>query len=176
MPRRAGTHRTLLLLALLPGVTPSPLAAQQEPIVVILVRHAERAEDGTNDPPISEAGRERARILADLLRDGGMTHIHTTDLKRTRQTAAPLSERLGLAPEVYDPRDLPGFAARLRATPGRHLVLGHSNTTPALVAALGGEPGGPIADGEYDRLYVLVIPADGPVSTTLLRFGTGARP
>ena len=155
---------------------PTLLFAQQGPVVVYVVRHAERAEDGTSDPPISEAGRERASLLGDMLRDAGVTHIHTTDLKRTRQTGAPLAERLNLALEVYDPKDLPAFAARLRATPGRHLVLGHSNTTPALVAALGGAPGDPIADNEYDRLYVLVIPPVGPITTTLLRYGAPWRP
>lgn len=176
MPRRAALSSALACLALFLGPFSNALSAQQQPVVVILVRHAERAEDGTDDPPISDAGRQRALLLADMLRDGGVSHVHTTDLKRTRQTGAPLAERLGLGFQVYDPTDLAGFAARLRATPGCHLVLGHSNTTPALVAALGGEAGAPIADDEYDRLYVVVIPAEGPVATTLLRFGAPARP
>ncbi|MBN2872917.1 MAG: histidine phosphatase family protein [Halothiobacillaceae bacterium] len=111
-----------------------------------------------------------------MLQNAGVTRIHTTDLKRTRQTAAPLAKRLGLRVEVYDPKDLPALAARLRTAPGRHLVLGHSNTTPALVAALGGEPGEPIAESEYDRLYMLVLAPDGAVTTALLRFGAPWRP
>lgn len=176
MPLRFAVPFFLALLASAPGICPTPLHAQQEPVVVFLVRHAERAEDGTDDPPISEAGAERARLLEAMLRDAGVDRIHTTDLKRTRQTGAPLAERLGLGFEVYDPRDLPAFAARLRAAPGRHVVLGHSNTTPALVSALGGVSGDPIADAEYDRLYVVVIPPAGPVTTTLLRFGAPWRP
>jgi phosphohistidine phosphatase SixA len=150
-----------------------PLA---DPVVVYLVRHAERAEDGTNDPSISEAGQARAQALATLLADAGIDHVHSTDLKRTRQTGGPLVEATGLPVEVYDPSDLPAFATALRATPGRHLVLGHSNTTPDLVAALGGDSGGAIDDAEYDRLYVVVIPASGPVSTVLLRYGAPYRP
>lgn len=167
-------RRTLLPAAIFmagPFVAPPPLPAQDAPVVVVLVRHAERQEDGTSDPHISQAGRARASALSALLRDAGITHIHTTDLKRTRETGAPLAEALGLGMAVYDPRDLSGTAERLRATPGRHLVLGHSNTTGELAAALGGESHGPIADMEYDRLYVVVIPREGPVSTTLLRFG-----
>ncbi|MDH5589991.1 MAG: histidine phosphatase family protein [Gemmatimonadota bacterium] len=141
------------------------------PVVVYLVRHAERAEDGTNDPPLSPEGEARAALLATLLSDAGITHVHSTDLKRTRGTGAPFTAASGLDVEVYDPRDLPGFAERLRATPGRHLVLGHSNTTPDLVGALGGAPGDPISEMEYDRFYVVTIPAAGPVSTVLLRFG-----
>ena len=175
LPSPTSRWRLTLLAAFIlvvgPLIAPSPLSAQPVPVVVYLVRHAERQEDGTADPHISEAGRERARALAAMLRDAGITHIHTTDLKRTRETGATLADALGLGMAVYDPRDLPGLAARLRDTPGRHLVLGHSNTTGEMAAALRGESHGPIADMEYDRLYVLVIPREGPVSTTLLRFG-----
>ncbi|MDP2955435.1 MAG: phosphoglycerate mutase family protein [Longimicrobiales bacterium] len=176
MPRRFVVPTALVLLALSPAASAALLSAQQAPVVVYLVRHAERAEDGTNDPPISQEGQDRARLLADLMHDAGVTRLHTTDLKRTRQTGAPLAEALALEMGTYDPRDLPAFAARLRASPGRHVVFGHSNTTPALVEALGGDPGGPIAESEYDRLYVVVIPADGPVTTLLLRFGAAYRP
>ena len=54
----------------------------------------------------------------------------------------------------------------------RILVAGHSNTTPKLVELLGGNPGPPIDEKtEYDRLYVVVLGADGAVTTTLLRYG-----
>lgn len=146
------------------------LLAQETPTVVYLVRHAERAEDGTSDPAISASGRERSALLAEMLRDAGITAIHTTDLRRTRMTGRPTAEASGLTMDVYDPRDLDGFADRLRSTPGRHLILGHSNTTPQLVEALGGDPGTPIEEMEYDRLYVVTL-TDRGVSTVLLRFG-----
>jgi len=151
-------------------VTPGQVAAQDSEVVVYLVRHAERAEDGTNDPPISEAGRKRAGLLATMLADAGITHVHSTDYKRTRATGRPLAESLGLSMASYDARDLAGFADQLRDSPGRHLVVGHRNTTPDLVAALGGNPHGPIEEFEYDRLYVMVL-RGGSVSTVLLRFG-----
>ena len=161
-----------ILSGVIAGCAPSPDDTPlADPVVVYLVRHAERAEDGTNDPPISQAGEARAQELAFILEDAGIDHVHSTDLQRTRQTGAPLVEAAGLAVQVYDPSDLPAFAAALKATAGRHLVLGHSNTTPDLVAALGGDPGDPIDESEYDRLYVVVIPARGPVSTVLLRYG-----
>ena len=166
-------HRLLLLLSVLALAAVGlarPLGAQ-EPTVVYLVRHAERAEDGTNDPSISPGGVVRAELLARLLTDAGIQRIHATDFKRTRQTAAPLAAWSGLQVESYDPQDLAAFGAHLRGEPGRHLVVGHSNTTPGLVEALGGESHGPIAEMEYDRLYVVVIPAEGPVTTVLLRFG-----
>lgn len=152
-----------------------PLSAQTDgvgpaPTVVYLVRHAERAEDGTNDPPISEAGQERASLLARMLGDAGIRRIHSTDYRRTMATAEPLADLLSVQVETYDPGDLPAFAARLTAEGGRHLVVGHSNTTPNAVAALGGSPGDPIDEFEYDRLYIVTVTSDG-VLTELIRFG-----
>jgi len=160
----------ILVLSVLLFAVPSALQAQDEDVVVYLVRHAERAEDGTDDPPISQEGWARARMVTRLLQDAGITHIHSTDYQRTRQTATPTSGVTGVEIKSYNPRDLPAFATHLRETPGRHLVVGHSNTTPQLVEALGGDTQGPIAEFEYDRLYILVISGE-QVSTILLRFG-----
>lgn len=168
-------RRWLLLLPLTIG-TAVETYAQEGSVVVYLVRHAERADDGADDPPLSEAGLARAALLTSMLTDAGVTRVHTTDLKRTRETGALLAARRGLQLTTYDARDLTGLAARIRATPGRHLVLGHSNTTGEAVAALGGDPGGPIDDAEYDRLYVVTIGADGTVATVLLRFGERFQP
>lgn len=168
-------HRFAPALLLCLGAL-APRIAAQESVVVYVVRHAERAEDGTNDPSISAEGHARAALLAQLVSQAGITHIHTTDYKRTRQTVAPLADASGVSVEVYDPRDLPAFAEQLKSRPGRHLVVGHSNTTPALVEALGGDAHGVIAEMEYDRLYVLVIPPESPVTTVLLRFGAPFQP
>ncbi len=146
--------------------------AEAQPTVIYLVRHAERAEDGTDDPALSLAGRIRVQVLRQMLAEAGVTRVHTTDWKRTRDTARPLAEHMGVDASIYDATDLRTFASQLKESPGRHLVVGHSNTTPQLVEALGGDPMGAIAEMEYDRLYVVVIPPGGRTSvTTLLRFG-----
>lgn len=143
----------------------------REPVVVYLVRHAERADDGTSDPPLAIAGRIRVQTLKALLADVDLTHVHSTDWQRTRDTARPFAEEAGVELLLYDPRELETLAAEIKATSGRHLVAGHSNTTPRLVAALGGEPLGPIDELEYDRLYILVIQPEGATVTSVLRFG-----
>ncbi len=171
----------LFLVLAQPPLAGSALNAQEETLI-FLVRHAERADDGPElsrmaidpmmrgDPPLSEAGRKRAALLAEMLADVGLTHIHSTDYIRTRETAQPTVEATGVALALYDASDLEGFAQRLVGVPGRHLVVGHSNTTPNLASALGGDPGDPIEALEYDRLY-LVILGEGGVRTVLLRFG-----
>lgn len=159
----------LTLLVLIAG-SAAVLAAQSDATVVYLVRHAERAEDGTSDPVISLPGWDRSRLLAEMLANAEITNIHTTNFRRTRGTGRPTAEALNLEMESYNPRDLDDFAQKLKQRPGRHLVLGHSNTTPQLVAALGGDPGTPIEEMEYDRLYVVTLTEDG-ASTVLIRFG-----
>jgi len=171
-------RRVFVLLASLLLTAPVAVAAQAEPVVVYVVRHAERADDGpnsgfmgdTSDPPLSESGHARAQLIAELLDDAGVTRVYSTDYVRTRSTGQPTAEAAGLEIESYDSSDLPAFAARLRTLPGRHLVLGHSNTTPQLVEALGGDPGPAIEPMEYNRFYIVTI-AGGTVSTVLLRFG-----
>ncbi len=171
-------RRAFLILTSLLLMAPVAVAAQAEPVVVYVIRHAERADDGSNsgfmgdasDPPLSESGRARARLIAEMLADAGVTQVHSTDYVRTRSTGEPTAEAARLEIESYDPGDLPAFAARLRTLPGRHLVLGHSNTTLQLVEALGGDPGTAIEAMEYDRFYIVTI-ASGTVSTLLLRFG-----
>jgi phosphohistidine phosphatase SixA len=165
---------SLLLVALILAAPAGPVAAQspEPPSLVVLVRHAERAGPSADDPGLTEVGAARARELARLLGDAGITRIHSSDTRRTRETAEPLARRLGLPVETYDHRDLEGLASRLRELPGRHLVVGHSNTTDELSALLGGESHGPIVEEwEYDRLYFLTPRADGGMETVLIRFG-----
>ena len=52
------------------------------------------------------------------------------------------------------------------------LVVGHSNTVPELIAALGASKNvPPIAENEYDTIYVIAIPWFGKTKTIRLRFG-----
>ncbi len=145
-------------------------SSEAGPATVFLVRHAEKTTE-EQDPGLTEAGLARAFELATMLRDAGIEHILSSDYRRTRDTAIPLAEALGLSIEIYDPRDLPALVARLAELGGRVLVVGHSNTTPTVVELLGGDPGPPIDEAEHDRLYVVSTGIDGSVSTVLIRYG-----
>lgn len=149
--------------------------AKPDPLVVFVVRHAEKAEGG-RDPVLSEQGNVRAKVLATTLSSAGIQHIHSTDYRRTMLTAFPVAQATKLKVQTYDPRKLSDFAASVRTTGGRHLVVGHSNTTPALVKLLGGDPGKPIDEqSEYDRLYVVTIASNGESSCVLIRYGQSSK-
>ena len=171
LPSGLAFYRLLLAAGL--GITGAQCQiqeVQEEATVVYLVRHAEKLDESA-DAPLITAGRERAELLAEVLVDAGLTHIHTTDFQRTRGTAAPIAERLGIQPRLYATNEMQGLADWLRATPGRHLVSGHQNSTTGLIRLLGGESTD-IADPEYDRLYILTLGPDGTASTVLLRYGS----
>ena len=145
-------------------------AISQQPLVVFLVRHAEKVDD-SKDPALTAAGKERSSTLATVLQDSKIQYVHSTNYVRTKTTAAPIAEKLALKINIYDTNEMPGFAQRLKEQGGRHLIVGHSNTTPKLVQLLGGKPGSIINDSEYDRLYILNKLENGETSTVLIRFG-----
>lgn len=153
--------------------TSSTAAVMQaaEPAVIYLVRHAEKSEVNPDDPELSPAGQARAQLLVHLLTNANLDAVWSTNTIRTRTTAGPVAEAQGLAVELYDPRAIGEFAASLKERGGRHLVVGHSNTTPGFVEALGGDPMSPIVDPEYDRFYIVTVAPDGHVETVLIRFG-----
>jgi broad specificity phosphatase PhoE len=143
--------------------------------MVIVVRHAERADGGAgtgaamttgNDPELSEAGKARAEKLAAMLVDAGVVAIYTTEYRRTKDTAAPLAAKLGVKVEPITSKDVASVVAKIKShTTGAVLVVGHSNTVPQIIKALGGSTV-TMADDEYDSLYF--VTANG--TTTRIRF------
>lgn len=159
----------LLITCLLPWA----FVIAAEPVrTVILVRHAERA--GGIDPSvgISEVGRCRAKVLAGMLADAKVQGIYTSEVERTQQTAEPLAEKLGIRPEVVPAKDIDILAAKLRAgaAEGTLLVVGHSNTVPAVVERLSGETEPPIGESEYDRLFVVTLIGPNQAKVVTLRY------
>lgn len=157
----------VLCLALVAGCappvreTPAPAGS---PLVFVLVRHAEKAADDPKDPSLSEIGQARARRLAMSLKDAPVAAVYATGYRRTQQTALPTAAAHGLDVVTYDARQpADAFAAGLRAGErgGTVLVVGHSNTVPAIAAALCGCAVAPMREDEYDRRIEVRIDANG---------------
>lgn len=159
------------------GMNPSPstLAGPPPPITTVyVVRHAETEPDGTADPPLSAAGRQRAEALRERLIRRPVDAVFATPYRRTRQTAAPLAEALGLEVRIYDPRHPEALADTILRdfSGGRVLVVGHSDTVPLVIEALTGEQPADLAHDEYDALFELHLEGD---STNVWRRTYGAR-
>ncbi len=117
----------------------APARAQQE---VILVRHAELQGAAMADPkslPLSPDGKARAQRLAAMLKDSGVAAIYVTDFARTNQTAQPLSHELDRPLTVLPKGDPQELVERLRKNHAGQVVLlvGHTDTLPGLIKALG---------------------------------------
>ena len=155
-------HLTLLTAALLAACATAPSDAAG--ITFVVVRHAEKASDGSKDPPLTAAGEARAQTLARSLHDVPLRAAYATAYRRTRMTATPSAQAHALTVLTYD-AELPAaaFAEQLRRThrDGTVLVVGHSNTVPGIAAALCGCTIPPLGDDEYDRRFSIRIAADG---------------
>lgn len=157
--RRA--HRALLLVGLLAAGTALPLAAQAS--FIVLVRHAEKASTGGRDPALSSEGMARADALASVVAQGSIQYIIVTEYRRTSETAAVVTAATGLTPHVVRVGDMRvgehaiAVAAALDSLPAGSaaLVVGHSNTIPPIIAALGGPVLPDLRDDEYSTLFLV---------------------
>ena len=70
------------------------------PAMVVLVRHGETSPEVPGDRPLLPAGIKRSQDLVLALRVTAFSAIVTTQLTRTRETAKPIADALGLSPEV----------------------------------------------------------------------------
>lgn len=144
-------------------------AVAAEASTVFVVRHAERADDGSSgggtmaaDPDLSDAGRARAESLALMLKSANVTTIIATPYKRTQQTAAPLAKALGIAITTIGARETAKLPALVREARGNVLVVGHSNTVPATLEELGVTTPVTLDDAEYDNLFIVTMTGTGP--------------
>jgi broad specificity phosphatase PhoE len=150
--------------------------------VVYLARHAEKADDSA-DPPLSDAGRARAEALRERLRDAGIATVIVSDRRRTAETADPLARAAGLAPIVIGTAGgahVAGVvdAVRRAWSEGRGpvLVVGHSNTVPAIARALGAVDAPDICDSEYANLWVVTVRDGAPAALRRESFGSADAP
>jgi 2,3-bisphosphoglycerate-dependent phosphoglycerate mutase len=145
-------HLALILsisLLLAPAVGAAP--------VIFVVRHAEKATTSGNDPDLAVAGRKRAEALADILKDSQITAVFVTEFKRTQETAAPTVKAAHVSATVVPANDVSGLVAKLRAVNGNALVVGHGNTIPDLVKALGITALINIPDDDYSEIFVVFL-------------------
>lgn len=139
--------------------------------IVFIVRHAEKANNGGKDPELTTAGRVRAEVLSKMLKDSEVTTIYATEFKRTQETAEPLAKALGIEVTTVPAKDSASLATKLHNLKGNALVVGHGNTIPDLIKALGIATPVKISETDYDNLFVIVL--DEQPQLTRLHFGPG---
>jgi 2,3-bisphosphoglycerate-dependent phosphoglycerate mutase len=140
---------------------------------IMLVRHAEKAIDGSSNPPLTEAGIARALILPQLVGAADISAIFSSTYKRTQATVQPLADLLELPIIDYDAGD---SAALIELIKTKHngttvIVSGHSNTIPEIIELFGIKETIVIDDEEYDNFFILSSCSCGELKLLRLRFG-----
>jgi broad specificity phosphatase PhoE len=144
--------------------------------VVVVVRPAEKEAGTIDDPPLSEAGEQRAQRLAQMLGDatgvGRIDAIYVSNTRRAQQTAAPLAGRLGKRTVVVAGGDAGAAASQVMREHdgGTVLFVGSTTSVPQLVHELSGLEVGAGTEMEHDTLYVVSIPTFGRASVLRLRY------
>ncbi|MFN0108655.1 MAG: SixA phosphatase family protein [Blastocatellia bacterium] len=148
---------------------------------VYLVRHAEKAAAPAADPSLLEAGTKRAEALVHKLSKAGITTISSSQFLRTKHTAEPLAKQLGVTNTVIpvkmdtmnvrqlSPEYLKQISDLVSSSVGSVLIVGHSNTVPELIKALGGDIVPTIDDATYDDLFVMTVYAKGKAKVAHLK-------
>ncbi len=173
-PLRRAAFLLIAALALPTGASAQQASGEK---LVFIVRHAEKANATEQDPALSESGRARAVALAAALRDAGVNEVFVTQRKRTRETAAVLTEARQLTAHVVPfgastPDHAAAVATAVRQAKGHAvLVVGHSNTVTLIVAALGGPRLPELCDAEYANLFIVRLPARGSPTFVRAHFG-----
>ncbi len=128
-------------------------------VTVLIVRHAEKEASSSRDPELSAGGNARAEELNRMLKKVHIDEIYSTPYKRTRNTVAPVAERLGIDIKSYDPAAQDKFATEVKSASGKTILIsGHSNTIPALLNLLTGKQEyKDMPETEYDNFYIVTI-------------------
>jgi broad specificity phosphatase PhoE len=156
-----------LLLLCLASCTTVVAGAPPDTATFVVVRHAEKADDGSRDPPLSAAGQARAQALAQRLAHSGVVAVYATPFRRTQQTAQVVATSAGLPVTTYAADTAASqFAETLRARHphGTVLVVGHSNTVADIVASLCSCRIAALDEHAYDGIYTIRIGPDGKAS------------
>ncbi len=103
-----------------------------------LIRHAEkdRTDPANKDPELNQDGLGRAIKWAEVFEPIDLDIIYSTNYERTSMTAAPTSVKKNIDVTYYDPSEIDIEALKAESLSKNVLIVGHSNTTPAMVNKL----------------------------------------
>ena len=164
-----------------------PVSSQEEfkPITVYLVRHAERADEPRQDPPLTEKGTARAQELARILGNANIKAIITSQYSRTKLTAEALAKQANVAvtsislsvspsnPRMISEQSTAEVTNKILERGGESvLVVGHSNSIPDVIKKLGGDISPAIDEKKFDDLFVVTVYAKGKAKVAHLKYGS----
>ena len=162
-----------ILLATLLFFLVGNLLAEQNITTVLLIRHAEKSKTPPDNPVLTEEGKLRSENLVHVLGSAGIKTIYVSQWTRTHLTAEPIAKHLGIKPEQVDAADSKKLVDTILTKHAGEtvLVVGHSDTVPEMIAALGGPSMPELGEFEFDNLFVVTVYAPGKASVVRLKYG-----
>jgi broad specificity phosphatase PhoE len=142
---------------------------------VILVRHAELGDASGIDAkavPLSTEGLARAERLAKMLERSGVKAIYATDFQRTRATGEPAARLLKHDVLVVSQDNPQEFVGRLRREHAGDVVLvvGHTDTVPGIIKALGVREEAKIDKQDFGNLFIVTPGAAQEAALLRMRY------
>lgn len=144
--------------------------AQRETTTIVFLRHAEKGYIGS-DPHLTEKGEAQAACIAEMLSFLDITTVYSSPYNRTRQTAQPIADNFDVEVQEYEPSNDRFIDEVKKKHNGEVIVVvGHSNTIPLyLNAVIGTSDYQPMAEDEYDKIFVVVTTSYSPVEVITLK-------
>ena len=138
----------------------------------ILIRHAEKANDGTDDPDLRVEGKDRAQRLALMLKDTPVKGIYATNFKRTLQTVQPLASEKNIKVQPYEPFKSSEIEKIIREHQGETVVIcGHTNNIPWIANLLTGTNDLEEYDeSQYGILLIVTVAEKGKAKAVRLNY------
>lgn len=149
---------------------------QQNSRTIFLVSHAE-ASSAASAAPLSAIGEKRAECLAKTLAESNIKQIYVFDTKTAQQTAAPLAAKLKVTSHVLAAKDISNTVRNLLyGGTGNSLLVANGDTLPLLVQRLQAGAVSPVADNEFDRMFVLSVVEGTSAPAATLRYCEAVSP
>jgi broad specificity phosphatase PhoE len=149
--------------------------AQQPPVITtfILIRHAEKANDGTDDPDLTPEGQNRAKSLAAMFESARIDAIYSTNYKRTRNTVRVLAGSKNIKVTQYESFKDEAIQDMLdEHKGGTILICGHTNNIPWTAnLLLGKQTYADYSEADYGNILIVSVVEKGKVAeVTHLRY------
>ena len=146
------------------------IQAQDKATKVFFIRHAEVQNDGTDNPKLSEEGMQRAKKWSEVFHDEKLDKIYSTKLKRTQAVAWSVAHDKGLMNVIgYNPDDFNVDTFKVNNMGKNVLVVGHSNTIPAMINQLTGTTHlKDIDENDFGKLFIVTLYPGKPSTVTIL--------
>jgi len=156
------------------GEPPAPLPQTRPVTTLYVTRHFEKGPG--NDPGLTEAGQRRARLLAQMLPNAGISCFITSELRRTIETVSPLAETYGVTEDDFQKiGDIDAVVEYVRSLPqGTTAILSHHSFTLHQILTglcVPGHANIRISGSAYDNLLIVIFPAGGTPKLHHLKHG-----